>query len=218
MKTRRADSIADDLEERIFNGFYSDGDRMDEARLAKQFGVSRTPVREALQRLSRSGLIELIPRRGAFVRQPGPVELLELFEAMAEIEAACGYLAARRITDAALAKLHEANRLCLVAIESQNPDAYYRQNETFHAIIYQQSGNAYLASEARTLHRRLKPFRRKQLSLRGRMLQSMAEHETIVEALEAGRADDAANALRDHVAIQGEKFQNLMATIRNVAE
>lgn len=218
MEQRRADSIATALEERIFDGTFANGDRLDEMRLAQTFGVSRTPLREALQRLAQSGLIELIPRRGAFVRQPGPVELLEMFEVMAELEAVCGRLAARRISDAALDSLRAANVKCRDAVNRQDYDEYYAENETFHTTIYRQSGNAFLASEAGNLHRRLKPFRRQQLRLRGRMAQSMAEHQAIVQALESGDADGAATALRNHVAIQGEKFHSLMATLRNAAE
>ena len=110
MEKRRADTIAEELEERIFDGTFPDGCRLDEVRLAENFGVSRTPLREALQRLARSGLVELVPRRGAFVRQPGPVELIEMFEVMAEFEAVCGRLAAKRISDDALAQLRDAQQ------------------------------------------------------------------------------------------------------------
>jgi DNA-binding GntR family transcriptional regulator len=218
MEQRRADIIADKLEERIFNGTYSDGDRLDEVRLAEQFSVSRTPLREALQRLARSGLVELIPRRGAFVRQPGPVELMEMFEVMAEIEAVCGRLAAKRISDEALTELHDANTKCQAAVEAQDPDSYYIENERFHKIIYRESGNGFLEAETGNLHRRLQPFRRQQLRLRGRMAQSMSEHRAIVEALERGDSETAANALRGHVAIQGEKFHSLMAILKTAAE
>jgi DNA-binding GntR family transcriptional regulator len=218
MEKRRADIIAEQLEEWIFDGTFSNGDRLDEVRLAEQFGVSRTPFREALQRLARSGLVELIPRRGAFVQQPGPVELLEMFEVMAEYEAVCGRLAAKRISEKALADLHAANEKCQQAVDSQNPDAYYAENERFHKIIYRESGNSFLEAETVSLHRRLQPFRRQQLRLRGRMAQSMAEHEAILLALELGNPEEAAHALRDHVAIQGEKFHNLVATLKKAAE
>lgn len=218
METRPADIIAKELEERIFDGTLCDGDRLDEVRLAEQFGVSRTPLREALQRLARSGIIELIPRRGAFVRQPSPVELIEMFEVMAEIEAVCGRLAAQRISDEALADLHKANDKCQAAVDSRDYNAYYAENERFHQTIYEQSGNGFLASEARGLHRRLQPFRRQQLRLRGRMAQSMTEHRAIVDALEAARPEAAADALRSHVAIQGEKFRCLMATLNKAGD
>lgn len=218
MDKRRSDLIADALQERIFDGTYQDGDRLDEVRLAEEFGVSRTPLREALQRLALSRMVELVPRRGAFVRQPGPVELMEMFEMMAELEAACGRFAASRISDAALGDLHDANDKCQSAVEAQNPDGYYVENERFHKIIYRESGNEFLASETLNLHRRLQPFRRQQLRLRGRMAQSMGEHKAILNALEHGSADAAAAALRDHVAIQGEKFYSLIASLKSAAE
>ena len=218
MEQRRADNIAEQLEELIFNGTFADGHRLDEVRLAEQFGVSRTPLREAFQRLALSGLVELIPRRGAFVRQPGPVELMEMFEVMAELEAVCGRLAALRISEEALEELREANSKCQAAVDARDSDAYYSENERFHSIIYQQSGNGFLAQEAAKLHKRLKPFRRQQLRFRGRMAQSMSEHENIVRALEMGTSDVAAVSLRDHVAVQGERFHQLMATLKNAAE
>ncbi len=218
MTKRRADNIAEQLEELIFDGTFSDGDRLDEVRLSEQFGVSRTPLREALQRLALSGLVELIPRRGAFVRQPGPIELMEMFEVMAEMEAVCGRLAALRISDQALEDLRDANTKCHDAVDGSNPDAYYHENERFHRIIYEESGNSFLAQEAYKLHKRLKPFRRQQLRFRGRLQQSMGEHEAILQALSDGCQDAAANALRDHVAVQGEKFQRLMATLKAAAE
>jgi DNA-binding GntR family transcriptional regulator len=218
MAERRADSIADALEEMIFTGGFSDGDRLDETRLAQQFHVSRTPIREALGRLVASGLAEQMPRRGVFIRQPGPVELLEMFETMAEIEGVCGRLAATRISEPALAELDEANTLCNAAVAAGDPEAYYRHNERFHHVIYREAGNAFLEGEALRLHRRLKPFRRLQLRVRGRMAQSMAEHEAIVAALREGTAERAAQALRDHVAIQGEKFHRLLSSLRRAAE
>ncbi|TMM55039.1 GntR family transcriptional regulator [Sulfitobacter sabulilitoris] len=218
METRRADMIADALEERVFAGDFTDGDRLDEIRLAKMFGVSRTPIREALQRLVSSGLAEQLPRRGVFVRQPGPVELMEMFETMAEIEGVCGRLAASRISEDALAVLEEANARCQAAIAADDADGYYRENERFHNTIYAQSGNSFLEHEALRLHRRLKPYRRLQLRLRGRMVQSMAEHEAIVVALRAAEPEQAATALRLHVAVQGEKFHHLLASLRMAAQ
>ena len=217
MDRKRSDHIADALEGLIFDGTFADGDRLDEVQLAARFSVSRTPVREALQRLAQSGLVEQIPRRGVFVRQPGPVELIEMFEVMAELEAVCARLAASRITDQALKDLHAANKRCRHTIEVQDTDGYYRENQEFHAILYRQSGNSFLEQECLKLQRRLQPFRRVQLRVRGRMGQSMAEHEAIVTAIEDGEGDKAAEAIRQHVSIQGEKFHHLMASLKPVA-
>jgi DNA-binding GntR family transcriptional regulator len=152
------------------------------------------------------------------VRQPGPVELMEMFEVMAELEAVCGRLAGKRISDRALAELNDANAKCHAALEAQNSDAYYVENERFHHILYRESGNSFLQQEACKLHKRLKPFRRQQLRFRGRLAQSMAEHEAVVEALTNGDGEAAAAVLREHVAVQGEKFHTLMASLRSAAE
>jgi DNA-binding GntR family transcriptional regulator len=216
MEQKRSDFIADTLEELIFDGTFHDGDRLDEVQLANRFSVSRTPIREALHRLAQSGLVEQRPRRGVFVRQPGAVELIEMFEVMAELEASCARLAATRIAENALTALQEANARAGEAIEAQDTDRYYRENEVFHAILYEQSGNRFLERECLRLKKRLKPFRRVQLRVRGRMRQSMAEHEAIVAALIAGDGARAAEAIRDHVAVQGEKFHHLMTSLREV--
>lgn len=211
MPARAADHIRQNLEQAILTGSYVDGLRLDELRLAEQFEVSRTPIREALQMLAATGLVDLIPRRGAFVRHPGFVELVEMFEVMAELECLCGRLAARRLTDTHLVDLRAAESGCVSALETGDTDAYYRANERFHNLLYQASGNGFLTGEANRLHKRLQPFRRLQLRVRGRMVQSMDEHKAILIALEAGDAETTGRLLRDHVAIQGEKFHDLMA-------
>jgi len=178
MNLRRADNIAIELEEAILRGDYKDGDRLDETRLSGKFGVSRTPLREALQKLTLSGLIEHIPRRGVFVRQPGPVELMELFELMAELEASCARFAATRISESALDELRAANATCQDAVDKNAPDAYYNGNHLFHLIIYRESGNRALENEAKRVHQRLKPYRRMQLQVRDKfyyLLTSMKE-------------------------------------------
>ncbi|SEM70352.1 GntR family transcriptional regulator [Palleronia pelagia] len=217
MELRLADRIAETLEGMILDGTLADGERLDEVQLAERFAVSRTPLREAFQRLALSGLVRQIPRRGVFVRQPGLAELVEMFEVMAELEAVCARLAASRITDDALAALEAANARCLSAVRSEDPDGYFTENERFHAILYRQSGNAFLEKECQALHRRLTPFRRLQLRLRGRMRQSMSEHETIVAALREGDARAAENATRAHVAVQGEKFHHLISSLKSDA-
>lgn len=213
MDQRRADSIRQTLEQLIITGEFADGERLDEIRLSERFAVSRTPLREAFQMLAASGLLELVPRRGAYVRQPGIVELVEMFEVMAELEGMCGRLAARRISDRELEDLNKAAEACETALSAGNSDAYYRENEQLHNLLYDASGNSFLAGEARKLQRRLQPFRRMQLQVRGRMQQSMDEHRAIISALENGDPQRAENELRGHVAIQGEKFNDLMAQL-----
>ena len=213
MKKRRPDQIAEELQELIFANNFTDGERLDENRLAEMFGVSRTPMREALKNLAMAGIVEQIPNRGMFVRYPNPIELLEMFEVMSEFEALCGKLATKRISEEALEALNASNIKCQEAINKSDPDRYYDENELFHQIIYKQSGNAFLEQEALRLQKRLQPFRRIQLRFRGRIQQSMLEHEKIVKALSGGDSLAAEITLREHVAIQGEKFYQLVASL-----
>ncbi len=216
MTSSRVENIVHELEDLIFDGTLSNGEKLDEVRLADRFEVSRTPLREALQRLAQSGLVELVPRRGAFVHQLGPLDLMEMFEVMAEMESSCARLAARRISEDGLERLIDANSKCRDAVGSGEIDTYYAENERFHQIIYQEAGNGFLRRETARLQKRLTPFRRKQLGARGRMKESLSEHETIVQGIKQNDADAAARAMRDHVAVQGEKFHSLMAGLKTI--
>ncbi|MFC0280547.1 GntR family transcriptional regulator [Falsigemmobacter intermedius] len=214
---RPAEQIRDALIERIITGAIKDGERLDEQRLAEQFGVSRTPLREALQMLSGSGLVRHELRRGTFVHFPSLDEVLEMFQVMAEVEAICGRYAARRISAPALDDLARALDLCREAAARSDKAAYYAANHQFHDLIYEASGNGFLAAEAARLHSRLQPFRLRQLEVRHRLSQSLAEHEAIWEALARGDSELAGRCLFDHVAIQGERFNDLVANYRRIA-
>jgi DNA-binding GntR family transcriptional regulator len=218
MNERTADRIREEIEQAVLTGEFGDGMRLDEITLCNRFGVSRTPVREALNQLAASGLLEMIPRRGAFVRLPGFVEVVEMFEVMAELEAMCGRLAAKRISDDQLKRFQAACEKCEAAEAADNANGYYRENETFHQILYEASGNGFLRSQALQLQKRLQPFRRMQLQVRGRIRQSLDEHRLIREAIEAGDGEAAAAQLRDHVKVQGEKFFDLMRGLEHSGE
>lgn len=211
MALRNADRIREELEQAIMAAEFAEGERLDEVTLAARFSVSRTPVREALHALAASGLVETLPRRGVFVRYPSFIKLVEMFDVMAELEAMCGRLAARRITEEELERLEAAALACESAMERGDADEYYRENERFHHILYHASGNSFLAEQASRLHKRLQPFRRLQLRVRGRLRQSMQEHRDVQKAVAAGDAEGAARGLRRHISIQGENLKDLMA-------
>jgi DNA-binding GntR family transcriptional regulator len=132
---------------------------------------------------------------------------------MAELEAMCGRLAARRMTDeehAALAAVHER---CEEARDSASIDDYFAHNEDFHRLIYAASHNAFLVEQASSLQRRLRPYRRLQLRLRNRLKNSYSEHQAIVDALAEGDGELAAQRLRSHVIVQGERYGDLVASL-----
>ena len=202
------------IEDEIVSGDLALGSRLDENQLAARFGVSRTPIREALLQLAVTGLVQTKPRRGAIVSAPEPHLLLAMFETMAEIEAACGRLAARRLVAEDAAALRAALEGCRTALATEDAEAYYAENYVFHTVVYRASRNTFLAEQALSLHRRLAPYRRLQLRVRQRLPQSLAEHEAIVGAIIAGDEIGAAEALRSHVIVQGDRFTDLVAGLR----
>ncbi|YBV96760.1 GntR family transcriptional regulator [Phyllobacteriaceae bacterium JZ32] len=205
--------LRDKIENGIVTGLFAPGERLDEVQLAKRFGVSRTPIREVLMQLSAIGLVEIRPRRGAVVVDPGPQRIYEMFEVMAELEGMAGSLAARRHTEEDRTDLLAAHAKCEQSAESGDTDAYYYDNELFHRAIYAASHSEFLAEQCTTLHRRLRPYRRLQLRVRNRMKTSFSEHTGIVEAILAGDAEAARALLRSHIAVQGDRFGDLVSTL-----
>ena len=208
--------IRDSLEQRIVEGELGNGKRLDETELSSFYGVSRTPVREALQRLAESGLADHLPRRGTFVRSPSLSQLVEMFEVMAELECMAIRLAARRATANDIDALEKDNETCRAAVAANDTKKYYEINARLHGRIYQMSGNSFLAIEARRLHDRLRPFRRLQLRVRGRMEESMAEHDIILAALRDGDADLAMETMKKHITIVGVRFNDLVSSFNQI--
>ncbi|MGF1620927.1 MAG: GntR family transcriptional regulator [Rhodomicrobiaceae bacterium] len=213
MQEAHALRLKDKIEERIATGVYVPGKRLEEAALAEQFGVSRTPVREALQQLAATGLVELRGRRGAIVSAPDATRLLEMFDVMAELEAMCGRLAGRRLQAQDETALQEALNACREAAEIGDTDLYYHANERFHRAVYYSSGNRFLAEQSVALYKRLSPFRRMQFRVRNRLRSSCDEHEAIVAAIVGGDSALASQRLHSHISIHGERFGDLMATL-----
>tara|TARA_Y100000287_G_scaffold126100_1_gene101802 strand:+ start:436 stop:1107 length:672 start_codon:yes stop_codon:yes gene_type:complete len=203
--------IRDSLEQRIIEGELGIGIRLDETELSAHYGVSRTPVREALQRLSESGLAEHLPRRGTFVSTPNLSEIVEMFEVMAELECMAVRLATRRATNADIDALTESNEACRAAFEAGDTKLYYELNAAVHRQIYKMSGNSFLTVEAQRLHDRLRPYRRLQLRVRGRMGESMNEHDIILAAMRDGDGQQAVVTMRKHITILGERFNDLVS-------
>ena len=192
-------SIATDLEAEILLGQIASGTRLDEAALARRFGVSRTPVREALQIVVARSLAVRQPYKGVVVSEISPERIDQLFEAMGEIEALCGRFAAQRMTmeeRAALLREHEA--MARMA-RSGDTAGYEEANTRFHQLIYAGSHNEDFAEMAETMRMKLAPFRRSQLADAARIARSNTEHDQIVEAIVERDGPAAERALRRHL-------------------
>lgn len=208
--------LRDILEEEIAEGRLRPGVRLEEEELARRYGVSRTPIREALKQLAAIGLVTSQPRRGTVVARLTPAELVEMFDVMAELEGMAGRLAARRWGEDDEARLRTAHQTCGEAAAAGDADSYYYRNEQFHDAIYRASHNGFLHRECAALHRRLRPYRRLQLRVGNRLADSYREHGEVMDALLRRDAAAAQALLRDHVVVQGDRFADLIASIRQL--
>jgi len=211
--SRLSEQLLEAIEERIVTGEYPPRTRLDEVELAGAFGVSRTPIREALIQLSMTRMIEKRPRKGWVVTEVSPSRLCDMFEVMAELEATCGRFAARRASMFQQQRIIAAHEACRGA---HDPDTYYRLNEVFHVALYEASQNEFLVEHVREMQRRLRPYRRLQLRVRSRIADSFGEHEDIVKAVLSGDGEGAANLLRAHVNLQGKRFSDLIESVEEL--
>jgi DNA-binding GntR family transcriptional regulator len=206
-----AEKLAEGIAEAIFSGEFAPGFRLDEQQLAQRFSVSRTPVREALRQLATTGLIEVRPRRGAFVTLVSPAELEELFVAMGELEATCARLAAQSMSPTERRRLEAFHERMGDLARSGEAMAFAESNHAFHTMIYAGAHNVVLADMTAAMRRRLLPFRRAQFLLEGRPLRSHAEHGTVVKAIVDGDARGAHEAMLHHVTLVEASFEELCA-------
>jgi DNA-binding GntR family transcriptional regulator len=195
----RADELRLTLADEIVQGILPPGTALDETDLARRFGVSRTPVREALRLLAASGLVEARPHRSAVVAQPSHERLAGMFEAMAELEALCAGLAAQRMAVAQRRDLERVHAALGAIVRGGDPERYHEINEAFHSAIYRGAGNDYLAELTLATRARVAPFRRAQFRTLGRLAKSHGEHERVVLAILRGDRNGAANAMRGHI-------------------
>lgn len=203
-----ADRLRLDLTNRILSGALLPGTRLDEQSLAAEYGVSRTPVREAMRQLAATGLVEARPHRGVVVATVTRQQLSEMIETLAELEAACAGLAAERMSEAArhdLASAHSA------MADTADIGQYHRMNLDFHARIYDGCRNTFLADSTRDLRNRVSILTQFQFQSFGRVAASHAEHAEVVAAIVDGDSERARSAMRAHMQSTNRAFVDLVA-------
>ena len=201
------DELAERLRRMIVEGEIPPGARIEERALCERFGVSRTPLREAIKVLSREGYVRLTPNRGAAAAELTRDDLEEAFPVMGALEALAGELAARHATEDQIAQvlaLHEAMR---ERHASGDRPAYFALNERIHLAIAEASGNATLQQMQRSLDGRVRRGRYQANIRPARWDQAMAEHERIAEALLARDGPRLGAVLRLHL-------ENKLAALR----
>jgi len=198
-KPSAAETVRMALEREISDGALIPGDSLDEDALALRFGVSRTPVREALLHLSVLGIVTIAPRAGIYVSRLSMPEVRALTEMLAELEASCAKLATRRIGPEETAALKQIHQESLIYEENGDAQGYARCNARFHEILYQACRNAPLAAEIARIRSRIQVYRQSVFQNQLRIRRSREDHERILNAILAGDAAKASEAMLDHI-------------------
>jgi DNA-binding GntR family transcriptional regulator len=193
------DAAYNALRRRILENAYPPGHRALEQALAEELGISRTPLREALIRLQKEGLVEVVPRHGMRVLPVSPSDMKQIYEILSALESMAAALAAqRRPTDAELAPLVQASRDMARSLEADDLEAWAEADERFHRHLIDLSGNRLLVETVLNFWDRAHRVRRFTLRLRPKPVHSTKEHMTLVERIRAGDAAGAHEANRLH--------------------
>lgn len=217
-KRTQADMIREVLSDRIVHGILRPGEALDEMGLAAEFGVSRTPVREALRQLESIGLALSRPHRGTIVTNISERELHDIFRVMAELEALCAHLSAEAMTPAECEALSHLQASGAEFVLRGDIEGYRAHNDRFHDALYAGSHNGFLEEMTRSVRRRLAPFRRMQFEALHRVANSQREHGAVVAAILDGDGERAARAMLDHMSIVERAVDRVSPTHRAADE
>lgn len=190
-------SVYTRLHEGIINGDYPAGEALVETVLAARFGISRTPVREALRRLEQDGLVER-GSRGMQVRKRSPEEILEIYEVRIILETAAARSAAQKRTALDLMRLEQLHE-AMQAVAPDDPDALANTNRKFHEVIWSMSHNATLIDLLKRLHAHLIRYRRTTLTYQDRRETVLREHGELIDAIRDGDSERAARIAETHM-------------------
>ncbi len=212
-KNTRTEILVSEIEKLIVNGSMVPGQRLDEMVLAKKYGVSRTPVREAIRALTAIGLVQNTGKQGSQVAKLSISMLIEMFELMAVLEGMCAQLAARRATKNQLFEMQKTHELLEKTFEKGTHKEFYNVNLQFHDLLYNASHTQYLAEETLRLRRRLSPYRMRVTFQPGRMNSTLEEHNKILIAIKKGESELAKNEAISHLRLIGNDLEDFIASV-----
>ena len=210
MKQVSTEKIRQAIQQRIASGEWPPGCAVSESELTREFGVSRTPVREALIQLSVQGFLHIVPRAGIFVSKLSVRQLLAMLETLAHLEGLCASLVAARIDGAGLRRVHMSHAEAGRAVEADDAKRYAACNQEFHALLYQSCRNEFLVDQIDLIRSRTAAYRLKRFDVPGGLRRSWDGHGALVAAVLAGDRRAAHDAAVEHIEMGGREFAEMV--------
>jgi len=195
------EKIADKIRTDIIKGVFKSGERLVEPKLAKNLGISRTPIREALRQLEGEGFIEIVPRRGAIVKELTIKDIDDLYAIKANLEGLAARQATVNLTEEELESLIMINKK-FREIAEKNPevtDEYMKDNIDFHNIFIGASRNDRLVDILDGLSKNFQRLKTMLVSDSGRAAMAAKEHKAIIDAFVSRDPDEAEKSVRNHI-------------------
>ncbi|MCB9450212.1 MAG: GntR family transcriptional regulator [Anaerolineaceae bacterium] len=202
------DRVYEILREDILNNRLPPDTPIQEAVIARDLGVSRGPVREALQKLSAEGLVEIITHRGAVVTSLTWQEFIDAYRVREALESLATRLATPNLTPDDIAELEQLHEAMIRHAEAEAVDAFFAANAQFHHMLVVKSNNRKLIEMYYPLIDQMRRYRMRSLTLRGGLSKSCDEHKAILDAIKTGDADKAAILMSAHIQIPQQILQS----------
>jgi DNA-binding GntR family transcriptional regulator len=193
------DEVAERIRELVLSGELEPNSRVNELELAMRFGISRTPLREAIKILATEGMLELLPNRGARVTAVNEAEIDEMLEVIAGLEANAARLLAKRITDAEIAEIAETHEAMLEAYEKRDETAYFTLNRQIHEAMMRAARNATLAQLYAGLSSRIQRFRYAAHKTPEQWQRAIDEHEQMLRLMIKRDGEGLARLMEAHI-------------------
>ena len=202
-KTLR-EQIVFSLRESIIRGELKPGTKLTEPELATRLGISRTPIRESFRQLESEGFLTVIPRKGAVVSNITRKDIEDFFELKSLLEGYAARIAAEKMTEKDVDKLIQINKELADCAENNNYERFFTKNEEFHNYFLTLCGNEKLVEIRDTMVKRFLGFRMAALSLPGRLMESVKQHEQAIKAFKRGDGRLAEAVLVEHALLGGD--------------
>jgi DNA-binding GntR family transcriptional regulator len=190
------EEVAELLRQRIFSRELAPGSWIDEMKLAEEYGISRTPLREALKVLAAEGLVTMKVRRGAYVTEVSEKDLCDVYHLLSLLESDAAGVVAERASDAQIAELQSLHKQ--LEASAHNREKFFAINERFHMRLLEIAGNRWRDQMVADLRKVMKLNRHNSLLKSGRVKESMLEHRALVEALARRDSKAAVKKMQEH--------------------